>query len=208
LVYQKYFKAPAVPLWQKLLTFEIKNNNLTPETAETLKQKFNQIKEKLISDPNDINTWLYLGLLKKMVNDYEGARDVWLYITQKWPQDSTAYGNLGDLYTFFLNEPQKAEAAYKTAIQNDPKNYNFYLGLADLYRYKYPEGDAKYEQTLLDALNKFPDEVNLIGPLAVFYYQTNQVDKAIPVYEKLVKLSPDNETAKQDLAELRKRKQK
>ncbi|TSC52898.1 MAG: hypothetical protein LiPW39_507, partial [Parcubacteria group bacterium LiPW_39] len=50
---------------------------------------------------------------------------------------------------------------------------------------------------------KFPDNPNLIASLAGYYRDTGQTQKAIEYYEKLVKLTPNNETARQDLEELK-----
>ncbi len=191
---------------EKLLTLEIKNSALTPEQVESFKERFNNAKETLQKDPNNFNAWLFLGVIKKGVGDYEGARDVFLHAADLRPQSSTPFANLADLYAYFLNEPQKAEESIKKAIANDSKDYSLYLALADIYRYKFPDGEQKYEKTMLEANNLFPDNVNLIGPLALFYRQTNQVEKAIEWYEKLVKLSPDNQLAKEDLAELKAKK--
>lgn len=188
----------------KLLTFEIKNQELVPEAKDFYQKKFNETKEKLQKNQSDINQWLFLGVLKKGVGDFEGSRDVWLYVSKTWPNDSLAFANLADLYANFLNEPQKGLAAIKKAIELMPQNINYYLAMADIYRYRLPGQEAMYEKTLLGALQKFPDEVNLIAPLAAYYRQTDQVQKAIEWYEKLVRLAPDNETAKQDLQELKK----
>ena len=192
---------------EKLLSsFEIKNNNLASSTAELFKARFNETKEILQKEPDNFDKWLYLGVLKKGVGDYEGSRDVFIYAGLIRPGNSTSFGNLADLYTYFLNEPQKAEASIKQAIANDPNEYSFYLSLADIYRYKFPDGNALYEKTMLDALQKFPEDPLFIGPLASYYRQTNQTQKAIEYYEKLVKLAPNNQTAKEDLVELKKAK--
>ncbi len=145
-------------------------------------------------------------MLKKGVGDYEGARDVFIYAGQLRPQSSTSFANLADLYAYFLNDPLKAEESIKKAIANDPNDYNLRLALADIYRYKFPERPGAYEQTMLEAMAKFPDNPNLIAPLAGYFRDTNQTAKAIEWYEKLVKLSPDNAEAKADLAELEQRK--
>jgi len=102
-----------------------------------------------------------------------------------------------------LNEPLKAETALKTAIANDPKTYDFYIALADIYRYKFPNGGQLYEQTMADALQKFPNQVNIISQLASYYEQTNQTDKAIQYYEKQVQLDPANQAAKENLMKLK-----
>jgi Tfp pilus assembly protein PilF len=75
--------------------------------------------------------------------------------------------------------------------------------MADIYRYRLPGQEAMYETTMLEALQKFPNNPNLVGPLALYYKQTSQTQKAIEYYEKLVKISPENQMAKEDLAELK-----
>lgn len=200
-----FFKKEAVLTPANLLvSFKVKSPNLTPEAIGIFNQRFNDAKAVLQKNPDSFNDWLYLGVLKKGVGDYEGARDVFIYAGQIRPQASTPFANLADLYAYFLNDPAKAEESIKKAIANDPKDYNLYLVLADIYRYKFQDGAAKYEQTMIDTIAKFSDNVNLIGPLASFYKQTGQAQKAIEWYEKLVKLTPDNAAVKADLAELKK----
>ena len=186
-----------------LSSFVIKNPNLTAEQAQLFQQRFDEAKKNLQTTPDDFNSWLYVGVLKKGVGDYEGARDIFIYAGQIRPQSSTPFGNLADLYANFLNEPQKGLQAIKTAIANDPNDYNFYLTMAEIYRYRLPGQESMYETVMLDAMQKFPDNPNLVGPLALYYKQTNQVKKAIVQYEKLVILSPENQAAKEDLAELK-----
>jgi tetratricopeptide (TPR) repeat protein len=190
-----------------LASFAIKDANLTPEQAQFFQQKFDEAKKQLQDNPDDFNNWLYLGVLKKTVSDYEGARDVFLYAGQIRPQSAIPLANLADLYAYFLNEPQKAEAALKKAIINDPKDYGLYLSLAELYRYKFPERPGLYEQTVLEAIAKFPDNANLIAPLAAYFRDTDQTQKAIEWFEKLLEIAPDNTAAKQDLVELKKKSQ-
>jgi len=203
--YQKgYFqKKDQTPTWQKLLTLEIKDKDMSQEEAASFQSRFETTKEQLMKNRDNFDSWLALGVIKKGVGDYEGARDVFIYAGQIRPQLGISYGNLADLYAYFLDEPQKAEETYKIAIEKAPSYSPYYSGLADLYRYKFPNGDALYEQTMLDALKKIPDEPNLTSALASFYRQRGEVQKAIEYYEKLVKLQPQNETAKQDLAELK-----
>lgn len=185
-----------------LSSFKVTNSSLSAEAAQLFTQRFEETKTRLQSDPDSFNDWLYLGVLKKGAGDYEGARDVFIYAGQIRPQSSTPFVNLADLYAYFLNESAKAEASLQTAIANDPNDYNLYLALADIYRYKFTDGGAKYEQTLLAAVAKFPDNANLIAPLAAYFRDTNQTAKAIQWYKELVRLSPDNAQARQDLAAL------
>lgn len=198
-------KIPLTP--DKLLaySFENKNPNLSPEVVQLFQQRLNETKEKLQKNPDDFDSWLYLGVLKKGISDYEGARDIFVYAGQIRPKSSIPFANLADLYGYFLNEPPKAEEAIKKAISNDPNDYNFYFSLADIYRYKFPDGEKLYEQTMMEAMQKFPDNPNIVARLASYYRETSQMQKAIEWYEKLIKIFPNNEAARRDLEELRKK---
>ena len=200
-----YIKPGAAVLTpDKLLSsFIIINPNLSPEAISLFQQRFEETKKRLQANPDNFGDWLYAGVLKKSAGDYEGARDVFIYAGQIRPQSSTPFANLADLYAYFLNEPAKAEENIKKAIANNPNDYNFYLSLADIYRYKFPDGAVKYEQTMLEAIAKFSDNPNLIAPLAAYYRDANQTPKAIEWYEKLVKIDPNNAAAEQDLAEMK-----
>lgn len=203
----RYYRQSLVLTPDKLLvSFKITNQSLTPEVVQLFQQRFTETKDRLKGNPDSFSDWLYLGVLKKGVGDYEGARDVWIYAGQIRPQSSTPFANLADLYAYFLNDPQKAEANINKAIVNGPNDYNLYLAKADIYRYKFPGKELLYESTMLEAIQKFPDNPNLIAPLAAYYRDTNQTDKAIEWYEKLLKLVPDNQAAKDDLAELKAKK--
>lgn len=188
---------------ENLLSFQIKTPNLEPEVIKYYEDKFNEVKASLQESPDDYSNWLYLGILKKGVGDYEGARDCYLYVIQIKPEISNSYANLADLYANFLNEPQKGLAMMQKALELDPNDVNFYLALAEIYRYRLPGQESMYETVMLDAIQGFPNNPNLIAPLALYYRQTNQIQKAITQYENLVKLSPENQMAKEDLVELK-----
>jgi len=200
-----YIKPGAAVLTpDKLLSsFIIINPNLSPEAIQLFQQRFDETKKRLQASPDEFGDWLYVGVLKKGIGDYEGSRDAFIYAGNLRPQSSTPFANLADLYTYFLNDPVKAEENIKKAIANDPNDYNLYLSLADIYRYKFPERIGAYEQVLLEAMAKFADNPNLIASLAAYYRDTDQTEKAVERYEKLVKLLPNSQEAKEDLAELK-----
>jgi len=201
-----YFGAPATltpaPI-EYFFSFNAKNQNLSQADIQIYREKFDEAQEKIQKDPSNINYWLYMAIIKNGINDYEGAYDILSYANQKWPDNFTVLYNLADLYANFLNQPVKAEEIYKSLIEKRPADINSRLALADLYRYRIPGKEGEYENVLLAGLKVLPNDGNLIGPLALYYRQTNQIDKAIEYYEKLVQIAPNNETAKEDLAELK-----
>lgn len=111
--------------------------------------------------PEYIAAWLQTAILKKTIEDYEGARDIWIYVTIARPREATAFLNLGDLYTNYLKDYPKAEKNYQGAIKAEPKNVMGYLGLSDLYIFFYKEKAAQAEQVLKQGIAANPDDANL-----------------------------------------------
>ena len=190
--------------WHKFLTLDIKSQNLGEEAIKLYQEKFAVLKDRLEKDPKVYRDWISLGILKKGVGDFEGGRDIWLYAKNLDPANSLAWGNLGDLYANFLNEPEKAIECFKHAIELDPLDINYRLGLAEVYRWRLAGKEYLYEQTILEALSAIPNEPNLTLALAAYYKEMGQIDKAIAYYEKVLKLVPDSQEVKQELEELKK----
>lgn len=128
---------------------EIKNNSKTatnipapnldrkvnfPTANENTKEKIVEISEKLKIDRTNTPLWIDLGSLRKAIGDYEGAKLAWEYIAVVAPKNGLAFRNLGDLYGYYLGNPQKAEENFLKAIQNDPNQIEYYFKIVDFYR--------------------------------------------------------------------------
>jgi len=142
-------------------------------------QKVESAIAELRENPELVSRWLELAVYRKGADDYEGAEDIWLYMTYTWPAEPTAYGNLADLYQSVLVEPRKAEKYWKKYIEVAPANYDIgaYRSLHDLYRTKLSNPDRARE-ILLQALKENPETTDLIIPLAVFERMQGNVDAA------------------------------
>src|SRR6185369_10209171 len=51
--------------------------------------------------------WINLGFDRKVLGDYTGAAEDWEYVSALYPQNSISFGNLGDLYTSFIQNYAK-----------------------------------------------------------------------------------------------------
>lgn len=101
--------------------------------------------------------WLELGINRKMVGDYEGAKEAWEYVTVLNPINPVAFANLSDLYGYFLKDNVQAEKNYLRAIENEPKMANYYLRASDFYREVL--GDlSKAKSILLKGASLMPDD--------------------------------------------------
>jgi tetratricopeptide (TPR) repeat protein len=135
--------APVAPSITSPLTFSA-SLGLTSDQEASLETQFAQVQEVLAKTPADFNAWIALGDTRKEAGDYAGAAADWKYVTELYPNDPTAFANLGDLYGTYLNQPSQGIAFYKQAIKLDPtKEETFYQNLAQIYISEGDTADAK-----------------------------------------------------------------
>lgn len=104
-------------------------------TYQVYSQKLKEVTERLKSNKYSLEDWLILGIYRKTLGDYKEAEKIWTYAGLAWPQNSTSFQNLGELYAYYLKDNQKAEQNYKKAIENGPEQIYIYRNFADFYRY-------------------------------------------------------------------------
>ncbi len=108
-------------------------DSYSTEQKKEITNKIKDITAFLKQDPNLFNEWLDLGLFRKSIEDYEGAREAWEYASTIRPENSLSFGNLGVLYGYYLQNPTLAEKNYLKALENDPKLPYLYIRTADFY---------------------------------------------------------------------------
>ena len=127
---------PAVNVPLPDLNKEIK---ITADMSEDAKRiattKIQDLSSQLKKDSDNLENWLVLGVYRKMIGDYESAKEVWEYAGAIRPQNSISFNNLGELYAYYLKDNAKAEENYKKAIKNDPSAIYIYRNFFDFYRY-------------------------------------------------------------------------
>lgn len=105
---------------------DMKKNTLEQITALT-----NSLKKNYDS----WEQWIQLGLLKKLLGDYQGAREAWEFAAEIRPKDSISRHNLGNLYWQNLKDLKKAEVNYLKAIELNSKDISAYVDLSNIYYY-------------------------------------------------------------------------
>lgn len=109
--------------------------NLSDENARKARMEIQRIVAELKSDADSYDEWVNLGLYRKLIGDYEGARLAWEYAAAIRPGVAVPYNNLANLYVYELKQPAKAEAYYLKAIENDPTTFQWYLVAYEYYRF-------------------------------------------------------------------------
>ena len=161
------------------------------------------------NDPTYFNGWIQIGILKKTIGDFEGARDAWEYASLIQPGNSLSYANLGELYWRYLHDFPKAEKNLLISIKNKPDDFQTHITLSELYFYSYTEKSALAEKVLLDGLasnaDNFSVKVNLIKALATLYRRQQEFSKAIAELQKVLAMEPENTEVAAAIEALQKR---
>jgi len=130
-------------------------NNMPEDAQKIARQKIADFSAKL-RDSNDwVDGWLQLAIYRKMIGDYEAARDIWNYVALIAPKSPTPFNNLGDLYFHFMVDYKKAEENFLKAIEIDPHALYVYRNIYELYHYGLKD-DAKAKAILEKGITANP----------------------------------------------------
>lgn len=142
--------------------------------------------------PDFFNGWIQLGLLKKTIGDFEGARDAWEYASLISPKNSISFANLGELYWRYLHVYPQSEINFKTSIKNAPNDPGTYVSLSDLYFYSLKEKSDLADDILLQGIDVNPKSMDLTKALARLYEKSKQYASAIEWWQKVLDSDPQN----------------
>lgn len=142
------------------------------------------------TNPFHFNGWIQLGLLKKTIGDFEGARDAWEYAGVIEPLNSLSFANLGELYWRYLHDYLRSEANLKISIKHKSDDLQTYVTLAELYHYSLKEKYDLASQVLLDGLKSNPGDETLTRRLAALYEQRKEYTKSLEWWNKVLEMAP------------------
>lgn len=108
--------------------------NIPADMERTIEERIKTISSELKTNPTIVALWLDLGLLRKSIRDYEGAKEAWEFVTVISPDDGIAYHNLADLYGYYLHNNELSERNILRAIENSPAQIQNYFKAAEIYQ--------------------------------------------------------------------------
>ncbi len=164
-----------------------------PEERARLVKRLNEVYEAKDEHPKKpYPYWIEIGLLKKALKDYKGAEDAWRNAVMVVKRPTIAYGNLADLYFYFLKDYDKAEEYYLKALELTPGNITYRKGLADLYRYKITDKKDQVEKIILEGAKKdYNNRIEYYVYLVDFFRSENNRKKAEEYRQKVREIDPD-----------------
>ena len=143
-------------------------------------------------NPDFFDGWIQLGLLKKTIGDFVGARDAWEYAGIIRPKNSLSFANLGELYWRYLHLYPQAEINFQASIKNNPSDPGTYVSLSELYFYSLKDKADLADDILLQGIATNPESVDIPRALASLYEKSGQYAKAIEWWQKVLESDPKN----------------
>lgn len=143
-------------------------------------------------DPKGWNTWIAIGNVRSLVEDYRGAISAYQKSIDIQPNNVLGYRNIAVAYKYNLRDFASAEPFFRLAINNNPQEADLYIELAQLLdkQLKLPDkAEAAYIEGL-KATQNYPD---IMVALAEFYKNYGQTAKYKETVKKLLALYPKNE---------------
>ncbi|MFA6254854.1 MAG: tetratricopeptide repeat protein [Patescibacteria group bacterium] len=199
-----YWPKSGVPVEENnLFEFKVVDQNLADWQKKEYQERFDKAVSSLNENPDQLDGWLELGMIKKHLGDYKGAEAAWFKAGEYRPSNSISFNNLADLYINFTKEYDKVEPVIRKAIENsmgEEKNAMFYRNFFSFYldNLKDPK---KAEEILLEGIKNNPRS-DLMALLANFYQSQGRTEEAIDYYRQHLEIYPDDEIVKQEIQKL------
>ena len=174
---------------------------LTDEERAIKEQEVADALDAIAENPEDFSSYTALALAYEDLGNYVGAEKTYKKMNELSPLNFLSFSNLGNLYRR-QQLYEAAEEMYLRTIANAPRKTDLTRPLVDLYTYNLPEKKSEIPKILEKGLAEVPNSVELLRQLAAFYRQEGPKEKAIEIYERLLPLDQDNETARKEYQQL------
>jgi len=109
--------------------------SFSPEIALSAKKNIETLIDALKKNSENATLWGELGMERKGIEDYEGAKEAYAYALKLQPNNAIFADNLGVIYGDYLKDYPKAEHYFLLAIKLDPKTEYRYLRALEFYQY-------------------------------------------------------------------------
>lgn len=134
--------------------------NIKKKTIEEIEALTNSLKKNYDSPTQ----WIQLGLLKKLLGDFEGAKIAWEFAAEIRPKDSISRHNLGNLYWQNFRDFRKAEENYLESLELNKQDISAYIDVSNIYYYDL-KNISKAKEILMKGLKANPENQELLRAL-------------------------------------------
>lgn len=196
----------AIDCYEKLLEFDVDTAQIYYELGHLYMSKEDKLNSvsafKLAVDRDPENPFFNnsLGYAYAKAELYDDAiehyqKAISLNPDPEWT--SIVCQALGSIYAENKGNVEAAVSTYQAGIILDPKNYDLYIALGDIYMADYDLDPAI--RSYCDAITLNPDDARAYSKVGIALWEKDYLEEALVAYHKAVELSPENEYAQNNL---------
>lgn len=208
-ILQSYFPEnsdEAIDCYERLLEFDIDRAQIYYELGHlymSKDDKLNSVSAFKLAVQNDPENPFYnnsLGYAYARAELYDDAIEHYqkaIAINPDPEWTSIVCQALGAVYAGEKGNIEAAVSTYQAGIILDPKNYDLYIALGDIYMADYDLDKAIH--AYCDAVILNPDEERGYSKLGVALWEKDYLEEALVAYHKAIELNPENEYSQNNL---------
>ncbi len=155
---------PIPPSLERKIVFPEETLDVVREKTTTEINKFVGILKK---DPTNFESWIDLGIYRKLIEDYEGAKEAWQFASILRPNSALPVSNLGNLYGYYLKDKTKAEEYYLNSLTIEP-NVGFWYYQAYVFYREVMQDESKAREIIERGVKNNPGDEDLKNILNSF----------------------------------------
>ncbi len=153
--------------------------------AETImRNNIEKFRAQLNEDSDSFEAWSNLAIQYKIIDDFEGAVEIWEYLSLVTTDNIETRLNLGNVYHFELKEYEKSEKVFKEVLNIKKHTIGAYTGLHELYKYSYKTDTTLALDILKEGADVMTEDIDLRILLASYYTELGMKTEATAVYEE------------------------
>lgn len=157
-------------------------------TRAVMQVKIDNTKAMYDEKPDIWETWIAIGNLKVVLEDYEGAVDAYRQSIVLQDNNILGYRNIAEVYKNNLKDYVSAKEYYRLALELAPGDPEIYIALALVEEYQLKDL-LSAEETYLNGLRNTNDNFEILNRLLLFYNRNNP-EKSKDVQDKINELYP------------------
>ncbi|RJQ14865.1 hypothetical protein C4553_00190 [Candidatus Parcubacteria bacterium] len=187
---------------EKVIERLVKENPRGEEFAKIIADSQSKLNESGLSLKEKIDALLSSAVAKEALGDRKGAIEDYKAVLELNTAHPIARNNLAGLYTL-MGRYEDAEYQYLAIIATQPKIFEGYIKLAELYSGYFKEKESLVPAVLSYAIEQNGTQPAFVEKLAQYYYDKQLYVQALEQVERLLQIDPSSEFGKAMIEDIR-----